>query len=177
MAGVAGGRGAAGPGHSGQCPPSAVLTLGLDCHCPHLKLERLRLRAEEQGFRPRCAEATPLVDWPCGRHCLPVYSGKITRVALWVALGVRGSRKGPGRWQLSLWGQIICLAPWGRPTEGRGAVFEPGSPSLPFQPCSVTTRHWLHCHHHGSLAALSGPPLCKALGPENEGAPAGHDLS
>lgn len=44
----------------GQYLPSviAVLTLGPSCHCPHLKLERLRLWVDEveQGFRPRWAQ-------------------------------------------------------------------------------------------------------------------------
>lgn len=55
--------GSAGTSRSGQRP------LGLCCHCPHLKPERLRLRADEieLGFRPRRARdqiAHGLAVWP-----------------------------------------------------------------------------------------------------------------
>lgn len=55
----------------GQCPPSiiAVLTLGPGCHCPHLKLESLRLWGDEvePRFRPQWAQGQAtyrLAVWP-----------------------------------------------------------------------------------------------------------------
>lgn len=55
----------------GQCPPSiiAVLTLGPGCHCPHSKLESLRLWADEvePRFRPQWAQGQAiyrLAVWP-----------------------------------------------------------------------------------------------------------------